>query len=165
MPVQLLSKTHFGVVCEWRGVLVGVAAGRVEKSGWILNTTKSVYVMTLGVSPPFRRYKIASKLMALLTQWFVDNHECNSVYLHVLASNDSAVQFYQSLGLTIVNLKQNYYHFNDQYHNAFVASAKLPIPDKEIYFPHTKIDMNESVEEGTSVGASSRFSLWQLFSC
>lgn len=71
-----------------------------------------MYILTLGVTREYRRLKIASKLMDLLLVHarMVEGGACQAVFLHVLTSNEAAINFYKRHQFQEFRLLKNYYH-------------------------------------------------------
>jgi ribosomal protein S18 acetylase RimI-like enzyme len=62
--------------------------------------TLIAYILSLGVVKDYRRHGIASLLLDNLLSYLTsgtadDTHRCKAVYLHVLASNQTAIRFYE----------------------------------------------------------------------
>ncbi|CAF1631726.1 unnamed protein product [Adineta ricciae] len=59
-------------------------------------TTSVCYILILGVVKEYRRQGLANLLLENLLSTLAKYETCKAVYLHVLYSNKSAIQFYQS---------------------------------------------------------------------
>ena len=58
-------------------------------------------------------------LHALIERNILDKH-CKALYLHVLASNEPAIQFYEKNKFQRRKYLQNYYLFDEKWHDAFL---------------------------------------------
>ncbi|WFD30615.1 N-terminal methionine N(alpha)-acetyltransferase NatE [Malassezia sp. CBS 17886] len=77
-------------------------------------TKVKVYIMTLGVLPPYRRLGIASALLRHVVDHvgigsLVSGRRVESIYLHVQTGNEAARQFYEAFGFSIVDTVPQYY--------------------------------------------------------
>jgi hypothetical protein len=54
-----------------------------------------------------------------LTKW-IPTKKSSALYLHVLASNTSAIQFYEKHQFQKIRLLKNYYYIDGQYRDAFL---------------------------------------------
>ena len=91
-----------------KGLIVGGVVGRIE----ILEETSEevFHLLILLVLPKYRRKKIAKKLMFFIErQLKALNPSIKCIELHVQKINTAAVSFYQSIGFTIVEEKEEYY--------------------------------------------------------
>mmetsp|Transcript_24512 Transcript_24512/g.38024 ORF Transcript_24512/g.38024 Transcript_24512/m.38024 type:complete len:101 (+) Transcript_24512:416-718(+) len=64
--------------------------------------------MTITVLKAYRRYGIGSQLLAQAMEE-CKRGDVSKIYLHVLCSNESAIEFYKSNGFTIKEKLLNYY--------------------------------------------------------
>ena len=70
--------------------------------------SRVVYIMTITVLKAYRRYGIGSQLL----EQAIDDckkEDVKRIYLHVLESNKSALEFYHKHGFTIKETLLNYY--------------------------------------------------------
>ena len=58
---------------------------------------------TLGVNADYRRHRLGSVLLSKVQQNF-ETRDCEYVYLHCKADNDTALAFYTSQGYRVVRL-------------------------------------------------------------
>ena len=58
------------------------------------------YILTLGVRQEYRRTGLASELLKKCCLFASSNTHCGAVYLHVLYTNMSAIQFYEKNAFT-----------------------------------------------------------------
>ncbi len=77
---------------------------------------KYCYILTLGVSAPFRRQGIARSLISYLTAALASSayFTCQAIFLHVLADNISAIRMYERFGFSHHALLPRYYTLPDQ---------------------------------------------------
>ena len=86
-------------------MLVGSASCRYED---LDNGDRVVYIMTISVLTPYRRYGIGSQLLKrAIDDCTKDN--VRKVYLHVLQNNTSAIEFYKAEGFTLTETLMDYY--------------------------------------------------------
>ena len=69
---------------------------------------KVVYIMTINVLKPYRRYQIGSQLLDKAIQDCTKG-DVSKIYLHVHCSNLSAIEFYKNAGFINKKLLKNYY--------------------------------------------------------
>lgn len=77
--------------------------------------TMMAYIMSLGVVKDFRRHGIASLLLDNLLSYLTsgEHSECKVVFLHVLASNQTAIRFYERRNFRVHARLPSYYAIND----------------------------------------------------
>ena len=76
------------------GELSGYIMGKSEGEGCLFHG----HVTAVTVAPPFRRQKIANKLMEKLERVTEDFHDAYFVDLFVRASNENAIRMYEKMG-------------------------------------------------------------------
>ena len=76
------------------GELSGYIMGKSEGEGCLFHG----HVTAVTVAPPFRRQKIANKLMKKLERVTEDFHDAYFVDLFVRASNENAIRMYEKMG-------------------------------------------------------------------
>ena len=69
---------------------------------------KVVYIMTINVLKPYRRYQIGSQLLEKAIQDCTKG-DVSKIYLHVHCSNHSAIEFYKNAGFIMKKVLKNYY--------------------------------------------------------
>jgi ribosomal protein S18 acetylase RimI-like enzyme len=90
-------------------VLVGAICCRREPDEAHAGYVK-VYIMTLGVLKPYRRYGLGSKLLEKVIEHVKQDKRITYVYLHVQINNDAAIQFYtKKFNFKVVETIPNYY--------------------------------------------------------
>jgi len=105
--------------------LVGVATGRIrfveERSSWFSTffgtSLKEGYIMTLGVSPQYRRNHLGTYLLQELVKK-LQGLGCVSVTLHVQLINNAAVRFYERNGFLVDEVLPNHYLIDGVYYDA-----------------------------------------------
>lgn len=78
--------------------------------------TKVAYILTLGVVEEYRRNGIATLLLNSLVDHLTknpDGNSCKAVYLHVLTSNTTAIQFYERRNFSLHSYLPLYYSVHD----------------------------------------------------
>lgn len=73
---------------------------------------KSMYIMTIGVLPKYRRYRVASQMVEFAIADCAKPAGAKYAHLHVQTSNETAVKFYQRLGFKITETLVKYYTDN-----------------------------------------------------
>ena len=96
---RLTNYTRYSQLGYLKDVLVGAISCRYEDDTETPGMNV-VYIMTITVLNAYRRYGIGSQLLKRAI------NECKTdkvtkIYLHVLCSNESAIQFYKSNGFHI----------------------------------------------------------------
>ena len=102
--IELMAALTLPNIVRFKAVnkdkMAGFIAGDIrhnEQTGWI---------MTVGVLPDYRRLGVAEELMAKCEQAMRMAH----IKLSVRRSNQAAIQLYQKLGYSQVDVWRNYYH-------------------------------------------------------
>ena len=65
-------------------------------------TEKGVYIMTITVLEPYRRYGLGSKLLEEAIKDYQQQPDLKSIFLDVQCNNQSALKFYEKHGFTNV---------------------------------------------------------------
>ena len=105
----------------YKDVLVGSASCRYEDK----EEGRVVYIMTISVLKPYRRYGIGSQLLDKAIQ-DCKKGEIKKIYLHVLQSNESAIEFYSKWGFTLKDTLVDYYKDLDPEHrNCYIFEKDL----------------------------------------
>jgi ribosomal protein S18 acetylase RimI-like enzyme len=73
-----------------------------------------LYVLTLGVHADWRRRGIAGSLMRALLKLADECERLSLVYLHVLPSNEAALELYRRHGFTVARLERDFYAIDGQ---------------------------------------------------
>ena len=108
---RLTNYSRYSSLAYYKDVLVGAISCKFEdgkdKEG-NPDGTKVVYIMSITVLKPYRRYNIGSQLLDKAIEDCV-NGEVSSIYLHVLCANESACKFYEKAGFVVKEKLENYY--------------------------------------------------------
>eukprot|EP00037_Helgoeca_nana_P001888 m.30183 g.30183 ORF g.30183 m.30183 type:complete len:217 (+) comp12201_c0_seq1:206-856(+) len=97
-----------------------------------------IYILTIGVAVDHRKRGLASRLLRQLLAHACanSNRNCWCVYLHVLSTNQPAIQFYESHGFVQHKLIPGYYEIagekRDAYTYVFFITPKPPPDLKDI---------------------------------
>ena len=112
---------RYSVLGYYKDVLVGSASCRYEDK----EEGRVVYIMTISVLKPYRRYGIGSQLLDKAIQ-DCKKGEIKKIYLHVLQSNESAIEFYSKWGFTLKDTLVDYYKDLDPEHrNCYIFEKDL----------------------------------------
>ena len=101
----LTSYTRYSKLAYIKDVLVGAISCKEHKE----DGDKAVYIMTITVLKPYRRYGIGSKLLEKATEDCAKSRSINKMMLHVQKGNDSALEFYKKNGFIIQEELKDYY--------------------------------------------------------
>ncbi|KRZ69165.1 N-alpha-acetyltransferase 60 [Trichinella papuae] len=127
------SKQYWKMVAIYQGKVVGVLWAIVgdlkQLTRQLYDATMiqffppemlSCYILNIAVSSEFRRQKIASHLLELLYESFASEisskvpfKRVGMVFLHVMADNEPAIQFYEKMNFKKFILIPDYYEIND----------------------------------------------------
>lgn len=106
------------LLLDERGELVGYFVAMVGVG--------ELHLLNLTVSPPWQRQGHACRLLDVLEQRCRD-HQLQSLWLEVRASNERALQLYRRRGFAEVGLRPNYYPAaHGAREDAIVMSLNLP---------------------------------------
>lgn len=143
-PESVRIEVFAGLMCCWlvdidHGYTFKIPPYRVEKpelekvyptKNNVIQETgknKSLYILTFGCLPLYRRRGIGTKLMQHLTDKISEsNNQIHSIFLHVQISNEEAIAFYKKFGFEIVKEVENYYHRITPT-NAYILEKQLNI--------------------------------------
>lgn len=73
------------------------------------DSTRKLYIMTLGCLAPYRRLGIGSVMVEHVMDIVEKDGNYDSIFLHVQVNNEDAINFYKNFGFDIVETKQQYY--------------------------------------------------------
>jgi len=116
------GKPLVSVVAEINGVIIGAASASYDSSGHqLVNANReAIYILTLAVSPAWRRQGIATALMHAIATWAKAQPNVDAEYLHVLATNSSAINFYESNGFLNYKREIGFYPINNALEDAYL---------------------------------------------
>ncbi|GIY89308.1 n-alpha-acetyltransferase 60 [Caerostris darwini] len=118
------SNKFFSLAAVYRVQIIGLVVAEIKAqsqcnkedqgllSSNFTKNTKVAYILTLGVVEDFRRNGIATLLLNSLVDHLTknpDGNSCKAVYLHVLTSNTTAIQFYEQRNFTLHSFLPLYY--------------------------------------------------------
>ncbi|XP_013413617.1 N-alpha-acetyltransferase 50-like [Lingula anatina] len=102
---DVLEVGELAKLAYFNDIVVGAVCCRIDVS----ENQRRLYIMTLGVLAPYRRYGIGTVMLEHVLKICEQDGNFDNVYLHVQVNNDSAIKFYENFGFEIVERKQNYY--------------------------------------------------------
>nr|XP_056722168.1 N-alpha-acetyltransferase 60 [Euleptes europaea] len=112
------NKKFFSLAATYRGIIVGMIVAEIKsrtkvhkEDGDILASsfpvnTQVAYILSLGVVKEFRKHGIGSLLLESLKDHISTTAQdhCKAIYLHVLTTNHTAINFYENR-----DFKQHHY--------------------------------------------------------
>jgi ribosomal protein S18 acetylase RimI-like enzyme len=99
-----LGKLNMITVATHEEAIVGFAAGNIRLLPNYLGNIKVGYISHVFVIDSYKKKNIGRKLVSELENWFADK-SVNTIELEVLVNNNSALQFWESLGYKSDNLR------------------------------------------------------------
>ena len=127
---RLTNYSRYSQLGYLKDVLVGAISYRYEDDPEEPGM-QVVYIMTITVLNAYRRYGIGSQLLKKAIDG-CKNDKVTKIYLHVLCSNGSAIEFYKSNGFVIKEKLENYYQDLDPPHcYVFEKDLKDYVPEEE----------------------------------
>ncbi|KAF8820259.1 acetyltransferase, GnaT family protein [Cardiosporidium cionae] len=102
-------------------IMVGAICCRVR----YFETENWLYIMTLSILEPYRRYGVASHLLRYIVGLATQQEDLTGVFLHVWTLNESAINFYLKHGFVIGECIRDYYHELTP-SDCYILSCKLP---------------------------------------
>mmetsp|Transcript_20959 Transcript_20959/g.35101 ORF Transcript_20959/g.35101 Transcript_20959/m.35101 type:complete len:312 (-) Transcript_20959:348-1283(-) len=78
------------------------------------------YIMTLGLTEPYRRSGLGSKLIQQCEAYALSFVDCGAIYLHVIVDNEAAIKFYQKNGYMELRCLEEFYYIDEQYYSAYL---------------------------------------------
>jgi ribosomal protein S18 acetylase RimI-like enzyme len=88
------------------------------------NQPTKIYIMTLAVLAPYRGYGIGTKLLDHIIEQAKEMY-VHDVYVHVLATDEDAIQWYEKRGFDKGDLVKEYYKTMQPRGDAYVMSKKI----------------------------------------
>ncbi|KAJ0989937.1 hypothetical protein J5N97_008293 [Dioscorea zingiberensis] len=79
-----------------------------------------VYILTLGVVEHYRNHGIAGSLVREVIKYASSITNCRAVYLHVIAYNQPAINFYQKMQFKLVRRLNKFYYIKGQHYDAYL---------------------------------------------
>ena len=117
---RLTTYSRYSKLAYLKDVLVGAISCKEE----IRDDAPAVYIMTITVLKPYRRYGIGSKLLEKAIEDCAKSKSIKSMYLHVQETNESAFEFYKKHGFEVKERLENYYTELDPPH-CYILSKSL----------------------------------------
>ncbi|EGR31639.1 n-acetyltransferase 13, putative [Ichthyophthirius multifiliis] len=102
---KVLSYNKYSRLAYFNDILVGAMTCRQEEH----NNEQSIYILTIGVLPAYRKHKIGSQLMNELLKLANEDSEIKHIYLHMQVGNNPGLAFYKKFGFQIAETIDNYY--------------------------------------------------------
>ncbi|CBZ52901.1 putative acetyltransferase domain-containing protein [Neospora caninum Liverpool] len=129
---QLQRHSEFSRLGYLGEVMVGAICCRVEAPATTAPGAKKkhrLYIMTLSVLKPYRRYGVASGLLSYVlsraSQPQTGGVELEDCYLHVWTENKYALEFYEKRGFVNEGIQEDYYT-DVSPTSAYILRAPLP---------------------------------------
>uniref|UniRef100_A0A7S1PGP6 N-alpha-acetyltransferase 60 n=1 Tax=Percolomonas cosmopolitus TaxID=63605 RepID=A0A7S1PGP6_9EUKA len=89
-------------------------------------SVRTGYIMTLGVTKPYRRRGLASKMLKVIIKKMRDSYHCHQLMLHCKTDNTVALEFYKrAFGFQIEKKISNYYEIDDSLEDAYQLVLKI----------------------------------------
>lgn len=110
------------LVAEADGKIVGYVMCRIEEFPGGNGFKKVGHVVSIAVSPGYRRKGIATSLMQRAMEAMREVYGARECYLEVRTTNKPAISLYSKLGLRVVNRIKGYYLDGE---DAFIMSKSL----------------------------------------
>jgi ribosomal protein S18 acetylase RimI-like enzyme len=117
---RLTTYMRYSKLAYLKDVLIGAISCKEDK----YEGEKAVYIMTITILKPYRRYGIGSKLLVQAIEDCAKKNQINYLILHVQCSNESALEFYKAHGFENKERLDDYYTDLDPPH-CFVLVKKL----------------------------------------
>jgi ribosomal protein S18 acetylase RimI-like enzyme len=103
---RLTNYTRYSKLAYLKDVLVGAISCKEDTQE---DGSKAVYIMTITVLKPYRRYGIGSQLLEQAIQDCAKSKKISRMTLHVQKGNDQAMEFYKKHGFDIKEELKDYY--------------------------------------------------------
>jgi ribosomal protein S18 acetylase RimI-like enzyme len=102
---RLTSYQRYSKLAYLKDVLVGAISCKFEERDGV----PVVYIMTITILKPYRRYGIASQLLEQACKDCGKDKTISRIFLHVQSINLSALEFYKKHGFEVVEELKDYY--------------------------------------------------------
>lgn len=124
------NKRFYSIAAIHRDKIVGMIVAEIKTKqatnveDWHILSNKHpfssqvTYILSIGVNKELRRMGIASMLLDTLLEYLRET-DCKAVYLHVLCSNQGALNFYRKRNFQQRIYLPNYYTINGQFHDGY----------------------------------------------
>lgn len=84
------------------------------------NERQTIYILTLGVTKPYRNLGIASKLIGKVVDYALSCPSCRAVYLHVIAYNRAAIFLYKKNRFQCLRRLSQFYFIGGKLYDAYL---------------------------------------------
>lgn len=107
---DVLEAGELAKLAFYNDIVVGAVCCRNDTSTSATgDSTRKLYIMTLGCLAPYRRLGIGSVMVEHVMDIVEKDGNYDSIFLHVQVNNEDAINFYKNFGFDIVETKQQYY--------------------------------------------------------
>lgn len=125
------NKRFYSIAAVYKEKIVGMIVAEIKTKqntnveDWHILSNKHpfnsqvTYILSIGVFKELRRLGIASMLLDTLIDYLSRETDCKAVYLHVLCSNQGALNFYKKRNFQQRIYLPNYYTINGQFHDGY----------------------------------------------
>jgi ribosomal protein S18 acetylase RimI-like enzyme len=101
----ILFSPKYTRLAYYNDLVIGSISCKYEKE----NNIEHMYIMTIGVLPPYRRLGVAVQLFKKSIEEFMKPNNLHVCRLHVQESNVAAVNFYKKMGFAQLERLENFY--------------------------------------------------------
>eukprot|EP00298_Acanthocystis_sp_HF-20_P028554 c7321_g1_i1.p1 GENE.c7321_g1_i1~~c7321_g1_i1.p1 ORF type:complete len:210 (+),score=51.84 c7321_g1_i1:66-632(+) len=112
-------------------MIYGVITARIAlESDPDICSNPAGYIMTFGVHPKFRRFKLGTLLLLKMKEKLIKNYGCKSLILHVKSDNIEAIRFYRKNNFHFARFLKQFYWIDGQHYDAYVLThpiSSIPI--------------------------------------
>ncbi|KAK1285089.1 hypothetical protein QJS10_CPB20g01216 [Acorus calamus] len=98
----------------------GSEIGDIFRRNCLRKDETLVYILTLGVTKPYRNHGIATSLVREVIEYASSLPACRAVYLHVILYNDPAISFYKKMLFKCVRRVSNMYNIKGQHYDSYL---------------------------------------------
>lgn len=107
---DVLEAGELAKLAFYNDIVVGAVCCRNDSSTLASGeSTRKLYIMTLGCLAPYRRLGIGSVMVQHVMEIVEKDGNYDSIFLHVQVNNEDAINFYKKFGFDIVETKEQYY--------------------------------------------------------